>query len=46
MQHKGTKSLQTNRLILRRFEESDAKAMFDNWASDSEVTKYLAWPYI
>lgn len=44
MQHKGTKSLQTNRLILRRFEESDAKAMFDNWASDSEVTKYLAWP--
>ena len=32
------------RLILRRFELSDAPAMFANWASDDEVTKYLTWP--
>jgi ribosomal-protein-alanine N-acetyltransferase len=44
MKHLGTKKLETNRLILRRFELSDAEAMFKNWASDSEVTKYLMWP--
>jgi ribosomal-protein-alanine N-acetyltransferase len=36
--------LETNRLILRPFEYSDAEAMFNNWASDDEVTKYLTWP--
>ena len=36
----GTQILQTNRLILRRFVESDAEAMFQNWASsDVEVTR-------
>jgi ribosomal-protein-alanine N-acetyltransferase len=35
--------LETNRLILRPFEYSDAEAMFNNWASDDEVTKYLTW---
>lgn len=44
MKHLGTKNLETDRLILRRFELSDAEAMFKNWASDSEVTKYLMWP--
>ena len=44
MQHKGTKTLETARLILRRAQLSDAQAMFDNWASDPEVTKYLTWP--
>lgn len=43
MEHKGTQTLETERLILRRFEPNDAKAMFANWASDSEVTKYLTW---
>lgn len=43
MEHKGTQTLETERLILRRFEPDDAKAMFANWASDSEVTKYLTW---
>jgi len=23
----------------------DAQAMYDNWASDPEVTKFLSWPY-
>ena len=44
MNHIGTQTIETNRLILRRFELSDARAMFDNWASDGEVTKYLTWP--
>lgn len=35
--------LQTERLILRPFESSDAQAMYEGWASDPEVTKYLTW---
>ncbi len=44
MKHIGTQYIETGRLILRRFELADAQAMFDNWASDDEVTKYLTWP--
>ncbi len=44
MTHIGTQYIETDRLILRRFELLDAQAMFDNWASDGEVTKYLTWP--
>ena len=44
MDHKGTQRIETERLILRRFVMDDASAMFKNWASDSEVTKYLTWP--
>ena len=37
----GTQMLQTERLILRRFVESDAEAMFQNWASSAEnLTKF------
>jgi len=43
MNHKGTVMLNTDRLVLRRFEIDDAEAMFRNWASDDEVTKYLTW---
>ena len=42
--HKGTVTLETPRLILRRASVSDADAMFRNWASDPEVTKFLTWP--
>ena len=42
--HKGTATLETPRLILRRAECTDAEAMFRNWASDPEVTKFLTWP--
>lgn len=42
--HKGTQTIETERLILRRFTAEDAQAMYDNWASDPEVTKYLTWP--
>ena len=44
MKHKGTVTLETERLRLRKFTESDADAVFRNWASDDEVTKYLTWP--
>jgi len=39
----GTKKLETKRLILRPFTEEDAVDMYNNWASDPEVTKYLTW---
>lgn len=42
--HKGTKTIETDRLILRRFTMEDAQSMYRNWASDDEVTKYLTWP--
>jgi len=35
--------LETERLILRRFTPTDAEAMFRNWASDPEVTKFMTW---
>lgn len=41
--HKGTTTINTKRLILRKFELNDAEDMFNNWASDNEVTKYLSW---
>lgn len=44
MNHKGTKTLETERLFLRPFTQGDAEPMFYNWASDPEVTKYLTWP--
>ena len=43
MTHKGTVTLETERLILRKFTEDDAEAMYNNWASDPEVTRYLTW---
>lgn len=43
MEHKGTTELITRRLLLRRFTVDDAEEMFDSWASDSEVTRYLSW---
>ena len=42
--HKGTHTIETPRLILRKAEIADADAMFHNWASDPEVTKFLTWP--
>lgn len=39
----GTVRLETDRLILRRLELSDANDMYNNWCSDDEVTRYLPW---
>lgn len=44
MKHKGTQQITTPRLILRPFSLEDAAAMYHNWASDPEVTKFLTWP--
>lgn len=44
LKHRGTVTLETPRLILRRAVLEDAAPMFRNWASDPEVTKYLTWP--
>lgn len=40
----GTKTLETERLILRKITRDDADDMFHHWASDSEITKFLTWP--
>lgn len=37
------KELETKRLLLRKFNFNDAQDMFDTWASDPEVCKYLTW---
>lgn len=44
MKHCGTQTIETLRLILRRYVIEDAAAMYRNWAADEEVTKYLTWP--
>lgn len=43
MKHCGTQTIETKRLILRRFEVADAEAMYQNWASDPAVSKFLSW---
>ncbi len=37
------KQIETNRLILRALTTSDTKSVFENWASDPDVTEYLTW---
>lgn len=44
MKNLGTKTIETKRLILRKFSLSDAEDMYKNWASDDKVTKFLTWP--
>lgn len=41
--HLGTIPIETKRLLLRRFTLDDASAMYENWAKDPEVTKFLTW---
>ena len=43
MQHLGTARLETERLHLRPFTPEDGDAMYRNWASDPDVTRYLTW---
>lgn len=37
------KDIETERLFLRKFTPDDAEAMFNNWAGDGEVTRYMLW---
>lgn len=45
MTHVGTKTIETERLILRRFTEDDADCVYCNWAGDPTVTRYLRWEH-
>lgn len=44
MNKTGTQKIETKRLMLRPFQIEDAEDMFNNWASDPEVTRFLTWP--
>lgn len=44
MDHKGTRRLETERLILRPFAMDDVHATYANWCSDPEVARYTTWP--
>ena len=37
------RELKTQRLLLRRIRQEDARRIFDCWASDPEVTPYVTW---
>lgn len=41
--HKGTQTIRTERLTLRKFTPQDAQEMFENWVNDERVTRYLTW---
>ena len=43
MNHKGTQTLETGRLILRRYTMADVHGTFANWCSDPEVARYTTW---
>ncbi len=43
LNHRGTETLRTERLILRRFTKDDAAQMYENWAKDERVTRFLTW---
>ena len=44
MNHLGVIFMETERLILRPFKESDVADVYNNWTSDDKVTQYLTWP--
>lgn len=41
--HTGTQTIQTKRLTLRKFTPDDAHDMFENWAKDPRVSRFLTW---
>lgn len=43
LRHTGTVPLTTERLFLRRLTPDDADAMFANFASEEDVTRYMSW---
>lgn len=43
LKHSGTQTIETERLILRPFTLDDAVDMYENWAKDPEVTRFLQW---
>ena len=43
MEHKGTITIETERLVLRAFVIEDVPFAYANWESDDKVTKFLRW---
>lgn len=43
MNHLGTKTIETERLILRKFKLTDVEDMYNNWANDDDVTRHITW---
>ena len=41
--HKGTLTLKTERLVLRPFKTSDVEEVYNNYGSDINITKYISW---
>ena len=41
---KAPETIETERLVLRRPRASDAQEVFDRYAGDPAVTRYLSWP--
>lgn len=41
MKNLGTKTLETERLILRKINENDYKSAFENWCNSDKVEKYV-----
>lgn len=41
--HKGTKNIEFDRFLLRKYTEDDTLFAFRNWVTDEEVTRYLTW---
>lgn len=43
MFHNGSITIETPRLILRKFTLNDVDTSFKNWTSDDKVTEFLRW---
>ena len=43
MKELGTRNLETERLILRKYKIEDAQGMYENWGSDPKCNIYLPW---
>lgn len=41
--HTGTLPIETERLLLRRYQMSDAQAVFTQWTSDPETSRFWTW---
>lgn len=43
MIHIGTQTLETDRLLLRKYEITDADDMYRNWVTDPAVSRFWSW---
>ncbi len=43
MNHKGTVTIETERLTLRKFREGDVSQVYNNYGRDTKVQKHIKW---